>query len=246
MKTYTLKPTWAGHGVGGTHGFSNGTYAYNASYPTWQAGYSSSRYHVTAWEFDTTAVQRAIDNGANVLEMYFDVQMSKLQAYTSWSLAYKARHQTDGLEGTFTRLDKNQAETYSSYGDYLSLVRDGSQYGCTVVKEGSNNTTTGDWINRIPIPVSRTQKYHGVPLYGLTISSYNSSTTSRKYNFNRSTDTAELVIVTDEEEKTGGGVHFSHGGRLLDGDVYVSDAAGILHPGFVFVAGADGNLKEVQ
>lgn len=246
MKTYTLKPTWAGHGVSATHGFSNGTYGYNASYPAWQAGYSSSRFHTTAWEFDTSAVQRAIDKGANVLEMHFDLQMSRLQSYTSWSLAYKARHQTDGLNGTFTRLKNNQEETYSSYGDYLVLVRDGSSYGCSVVKQGTNDNTTADWVNRMQIPLSSTQQYHGVPLYGLTLSSYNSSTTSRKYNINESLETAELVIVTDEEEKTGGGVHLSHGGQLLDGEVYVADASGILHPGFVFVAGADGNLKEVQ
>lgn len=201
-KTYSLKPTWAGHGVSGTHGFSNGTYGYNASYPAWQAGYSSSRFHVTAWEFDTSAVQAAIDRGANVTSMYFELQMSKLQAYTSWSLAYKARHQTDGLAGTFTRLKKTQDETYSAYGDYLTLVRSGTEYGCTVVKEGTNDTTTSDWIIRIPIPVSGTQQYKGVPLYGLTLSSYNSSTTSRRYNIYESLDTAVLVIETDEVEHT--------------------------------------------
>lgn len=201
MKTYHLKPTWAGHGVSATHGFSNGTYGYNASYPEWQAGYSSNRFHATAWEFDTSAVQAAIDRGAKVTEMYFDLQMSRLQDYTSWSLAYKARHQTDGLNGTFTKLKKNQEETYSSYGDYLALVRNGSQYGCSVVKEGTSATSV-DWVNRIPIPVSSTQQYQGVPLYGLTLSSYNSSTTSRKYNIYESLETAELVIVTDEVELT--------------------------------------------
>lgn len=55
-----------------------------------------------------------------------------------------------------------------------------------------------------------------------------------------------ITVETDEEEKTGGGVHLSHDGQLLDGEVYVADASGILHPGFVFVAGADGLLKEVQ
>lgn len=196
-RIYRLKPTWAGHGVSSSHAFSNALYGYNASYPEWQAGYSSNRYHTTAWEFDTSEVQAAIDRGAKVLAMHFDVQMSKLQSYTSWSLAYKARHQTDGLNGTFTRLKKTQDETYSAYGDYLALVRDGSSYGCSVVQEGTSSTSI-DWVNRIPIPVSSTQQYQGVPLYGLTLASYNSSTTSRRYNIYESLDTAELFIETDE------------------------------------------------
>lgn len=195
MRTYYCPATWGGHGLNRNHGYSNATYASDSAYPDWQAGYRSSRFHVTAWTFDTSEPRAAVAGGAIVQEMYMVVRMSQLRAYTIWSLAYKFNDQTDGLAGTFSRGKRtDQSVLYSAYGDYLALVRTGN-YGCTVLEEGTNDNITPDWLIRIDITTTSV-----IPIYGLTISSSNSSTTSRYYSFPTGDySEAALFIVTDEE-----------------------------------------------
>lgn len=194
MRTYHCQALWGGHGLNRNHGYSNATYVTDSAYPTWQAGYTSSRFHTTAWTFDTSAPRSAVDGGAAIEEMYLVVRMSQLRAYTSWSLAYKGNTQTDGLAGTFTRVKADQVTPYSAYGDNIALVRTGS-YGCSVLETGTNDNTTPDWLIKIDL----TGK--DIPIYGLTLGAYNSSTTSRYYNFPTG-DFSEvvLVIITDEEQ----------------------------------------------